>query len=111
MQLLDHNAYHKTVQEQTGKERLASRDIEEHADTIQRCWQEMGGTGDTPYLRSAGYNGHTDDAILVTSAHYKRHLKDFEGSEQSDHHLDLEYDAVSPAFIQSKWLVIVDYHY
>jgi hypothetical protein len=54
--------------------------------------------------------GYEDDAMLLSQELYGALLKEYEGQEESDHHADLEYEAVSPAMIGKKWLVVVDYH-
>jgi hypothetical protein len=48
--------------------------------------------------------------MLLTQELYDEFLKKYEGTEESEHHADLEYEAVSPAMIGKKWLVVVDYH-
>jgi hypothetical protein len=55
-------------------------------------------------------NGYADDAMLLTQELYDALLKEFEGQEESDYHADVEYEAVSPAMVGKKWLVVVDYH-
>jgi len=54
--------------------------------------------------------GYEDDAMLLTQELYDALLKEYEGTEEFEHHADLEYDEVSPAMIGKKWLVVVDYH-
>jgi hypothetical protein len=54
--------------------------------------------------------GYEDDAMLLTQELYDALLKEYEGTEEFEHHADLEYDDVSPAMIGKKWLVVVDYH-
>jgi hypothetical protein len=54
--------------------------------------------------------GYEDDAMLLTQELYDALLKEYEGTEESDHHADLDYDAISPEMVGKKWLVVVDYH-
>jgi hypothetical protein len=54
--------------------------------------------------------GYADDAMLLTRELYDALLKEYEGTEEFEHHADLAYDDVSPAMIGKKWLVVVDYH-
>lgn len=56
--------------------------------------------------------GYEDDAMLVTQELYDKLLQEYatDGSTDSEHHADLDYDAVTPAMIGEKWLVVVDYH-
>lgn len=54
--------------------------------------------------------GYEDDAMILTQELYDALLKEHEGSEDSEHHADLDYDLVSPKMVGKKWLVVVDYH-
>jgi hypothetical protein len=64
-----------------------------------------------PYIRDTyKEDGYADDAMLLTQELYDALLKEYEGKEESEYHADLEYEAVSPAMIGKKWLVVVDYH-
>jgi hypothetical protein len=68
-------------------------------------------TGELPYWRNPYKpDGYEDDAKLLTRTLYKRLLKEYEGSDQSEYHADLEYEEVSPAMVGKKWIVVVDYH-
>lgn len=57
--------------------------------------------------------GHEDDAAIVTDEIYERCLKQYEGIESDDGegfiNID-QHDAVSPVFVGTKWIVVVDYH-
>jgi|GEM_PF-1669689 len=76
-------------------------------------------TGELPYWRD-GYAtfGAEDDAQPVDRQLYDALLDPFVGhtADQSDDDddqwlfIDLDHDEVSPAFLGSKWLVVVDYH-
>lgn len=57
-------------------------------------------------------DGYEDDAMLLTQELYDELLKAYEAdqSTDSDHHADLDYDAVAPAMIGAKWIVVIDYH-
>jgi hypothetical protein len=55
-------------------------------------------------------HGYADDAMVLTQELYDALLKEYEGQEESDYHADLEYEPVSPAMVDRKWLVVVDYH-
>jgi hypothetical protein len=68
-------------------------------------------TGEMPYWRNQyeAY-GYEDDAMILTQELYDALLKAYEGQEDSDAHADLDYDAVSPDMVGTKWVVVVDYH-
>jgi hypothetical protein len=42
---------------------------------------------------------------------YDALLKPYQGEDESEHHADIEYEAVSPGMVGKKWLVVVDYHF
>lgn len=54
--------------------------------------------------------GYEDDAMILTEELYTALLKEYEGQCQSEHHADLEDEAISPDMVGRKWLVVVDYH-
>lgn len=64
------------------------------------------------YVRDTyGSYGYEDDAMQVSPDLYDLFLKPYEGVDQSEgEYVDLDYDTVSGDFIQTKWLVVVDYH-
>jgi hypothetical protein len=83
------------------------------AKTFQQMWDAAAPESykGMPYCRDTYQeNGYEDDAMLLTQELYDALLKAYEGKEESEHHADLEYEAVSPAMIGKKWLVMVDYH-
>ena len=63
------------------------------------------------YIRDT-YNiyGYEDDAMILTQELYDNLLKAYEGSDESECHADLDYEAVSEDMVGRKWLVVVDYH-
>ena len=90
---------------------------ERHRDSLNRLWQQFGGTGINPVNRS-GYDqlGDEDDAMIVDQALYDHFLKQYRGEEfrreSTDRgtFADLDHEEVSESFIGRKWLVVVDYH-
>lgn len=64
-----------------------------------------------PIQRDA-YNedGYEDDAMILTEELYDRLLKAHGGVVGNEHFADLDDEAVSPAMIGNKWVVVVDYH-
>jgi len=54
--------------------------------------------------------GYEDDAMILTEELYNALLKEYEGQCQSEHHADLEDEAISPDMVGTKWIVVVDYH-
>jgi hypothetical protein len=54
--------------------------------------------------------GYEDDASIVTEALYGRVLAEFAGDHETEGFADFEFDTASPAFVGTKWLVVVDYH-
>lgn len=54
--------------------------------------------------------GYIDDAMLLTEELYDNLLQEYQGSDESESHADLDYEAVSPKMIGRKWLVVVDYY-
>jgi hypothetical protein len=90
-----------------------TRTQQELAMQFQQLWDSQAPEAyrGIPYCRDTYQrNGYEDDAMLLTQELYDSLLKQYEGKEESEHHADLEYDAVSPAMIGKKWLVVVDYH-
>jgi hypothetical protein len=90
-----------------------TRTQQELAEKFQQLWDSHAPESyrGIPYCRDTyQQNGYEDDAMLLTQELYDALLKEFEGTEESEHHADLEYDEVSPAMIGKKWLVVVDYH-
>ena len=66
---------------------------------------------DTPYHRDTYKpDGYEDDAVILTQEIYDGLLKEYEGSEDSEHHADLDFEPVSPEMIGKKWVVVIDYH-
>jgi hypothetical protein len=64
-----------------------------------------------PHIRDTYKDcGYADDAMLLTQERYDARLKEYEGTEESEYHADLEYEPVSPEMVGKKWLVVVDYH-
>jgi hypothetical protein len=64
-----------------------------------------------PYQRDTyKVDGYADDAMILTRDIYDGLLKEYEGSEDSEYHADLDYEPVSPDMIGKKWIVVVDYH-
>jgi len=64
-----------------------------------------------PYDRdNYEHYGYEDDAMLLTQELYDALLKEYEGTEDSEYHADLEYDPIAPSMVGKKWLVVVDYH-
>lgn len=57
-------------------------------------------------------DGYEDDAMPLTQELYDELLQEYEAEQSGDseHHADLDYDAVSSDMIGKKWLVVVDYH-
>ncbi len=55
-------------------------------------------------------DGYEDDAMILTQELYDSLLKEYESQEESEHHADLDEEAVSPEMVGKKWLVVVDYH-
>jgi hypothetical protein len=83
-----------------------------NAPELDAIWQEHGGTGPSPYIRS-GYEqlGFPDDAMLVTRSLYDALLAEYRGQDfNSDGFVDLDHEALQPDFVGRKWLVVVDYH-
>ena len=54
--------------------------------------------------------GYEDDAMILTQDIYDDLLEEFEGSEDSENHADLDFEAVSPDMVGRKWIVVVDYY-
>jgi hypothetical protein len=54
--------------------------------------------------------GYEDDAMILTQELYDTLLRPYEGSQDSEHHVDFNDDPVSLAMIGTKWIVVVDYH-
>ena len=84
----------------------------EHGAELDAIWQAQGGTGPSPYTRSAyEHLGYRDDAMPITQALYDALLSEFAGTN-SDRELyaDLDDEELSPDFVGRKWLVVVDYH-
>jgi len=83
--------------------------LEQYAAIFREAFPDF--TGTIPawrdQYRSLGYD---DDAMLVTPALYDGCLKEFEGQYETEGFCDLEFDAVAPAFVGKKWVVVVDYH-
>lgn len=78
---------------------------------LQKIWKDMGGKGLNPYARDTySQEGYEDDAMVVTKEIYDKLLKQYKGSEESEHHADFDYEPVSKEFIGKKWIVVVDYH-
>jgi hypothetical protein len=73
----------------------------------------LSGIGEAAQLRRNRDDqlGDEDDAQLVTAELYDRYLAEYEGRAEGDGFADIEREPVSRAFIGSKWLVVVDYHY
>jgi hypothetical protein len=64
-----------------------------------------------PYQRDTyKEHGYEDDAMIITEELYDNLLKEYEGRVESKHHIDLDYEPVSPEMIGKKWVVVVDYH-
>jgi hypothetical protein len=64
-----------------------------------------------PYQRDTYVGtGYADDAMLLTQELYDALLKEYEGTDESEYHADLDFDPVSPEMVGTKWLVVVDYH-
>ena len=55
-------------------------------------------------------DGYADDAMLLTRELYDALLKEYEGKEDSEYHVDFEYEPISPQMVGRKWVVVVDYH-
>jgi len=69
------------------------------------------------YTRNTyGEFGYEDDAVIVTEELYNIFLKPYEGLDEKfiyplePEYFDLDGDGVHPRFIQTKWLVVADYH-
>ena len=97
--------------EPEGQEKKALSDIE-------KLWKKT----KPKALKSVPYNryiysyhgrGYEDDAKIITKELYDTYLKEFESDwyKDGEHHVDIDYDPVSPDFIGKKWIVVVDYHY
>ncbi len=54
-------------------------------------------------------NEYGDDAMIVDQAIYDRLLANFEGRDENEYLVDIDYEAVSPAMISKKWVVVIDY--
>jgi hypothetical protein len=86
---------------------------QELAKKFQQLWDDAAPAAyvGLPYIRDTYERyGYADDAMLLSQELYDALLKEYEGREESDYHADLEYEAVSPAMVGQKWLVVVDYH-
>ena len=88
-----------------------------HRDSLNRLWQQFGGTGANPVTRSGSDElGREDDAMLVDQALYDQFLKEYHGEEcrrestDGGSFADLDHEEVAESFIGRKWLVVVDYH-
>ena len=91
------------------KETLKASAIKE----VEAQWQKglPAGYPQVPFIRDSYQQlGYDDDAQVVTGAIYETLLREYEGSEESDYHCDVQYDPVSSDFIGKKWVVVVDYH-
>jgi hypothetical protein len=78
-----------------------------------QMWQEAAPPQykDIPYQRNTyKEDGYEDDAMILTQDIYDDLLEEFEGSEDSEEHADLDFQAVSPDMVGRKWVVVVDYH-
>jgi hypothetical protein len=78
-----------------------------------QMWQEAAPLQykDIPYQRDTyKEDGYEDDAMILTQDIYDDLLEEFEGSEDSEEHADLDFEAVSPDMVGRKWIVVVDYY-
>jgi hypothetical protein len=86
---------------------------QELAKQFQQMWDSQAPAAylGIPYVRDTyKRDGYADDAMLMTRELYDALLKEYGGKEESEHHADLDYEPVSPAMVDRKWLVVVDYH-
>jgi hypothetical protein len=89
------------------------RTQQELAARFQQLWDQHAPEAyrGIPYCRDTYQrDGYEDDAMLLTQELYDALLKEYEGTEESEHHADLDYDAISPEMVGKKWLVVADYH-
>ena len=56
-------------------------------------------------------DGYADDAMILTQEIYDELLKQYEGSEDSQHHADLDCEEVSAEMIGKKWIAVLDCHF
>ncbi len=54
--------------------------------------------------------GYADDAMVVDQAIYDRLLAEYQGISENEFVLDINYEAMSPAMIGRKWVIIIDYY-
>ena len=64
------------------------------------------------FLRDLGY---VDDAMLIAKVLYLKLLAQYEGRAlgrrmEQPAFLNVDGEQVTPQFVQTKWLVVVDYH-
>jgi hypothetical protein len=106
--LLLRGATYFRKEDQHAQAQLLRKAERRYAKAVPPALQGKGLTFDRDASRALGYE---DDAMVVTQELYDAFLKSFENTVPStDHFVDFDDDVVSPAFIGSKWLVVVDYH-
>ena len=110
------DAYFQEAKKLVDSERkggLTYKEIQEHAESLQQLWTDMGFQGENPLTRDQyKATGYPDDAMVVSKDLYETVLKEYEGVyEKEGAFWDLDRDPVSRAYIGNKWIVVVDYHY
>lgn len=90
---------------------LTMEETKKNAKEIQKIWKDMGFKGKDPFARDSYANlGCVDDAMLVTKEIYEKILKEYEGQDEEEGFVDLDFNMCSKDFIGTKWIVVVDYH-